>query len=337
MAKKNTKRKRLQIKYLIADPSFFTAKNGLRKLENLVDNIAEFQSSKLSTSKIKTKVAATSGGTETISSTGSGGRGSRSGFGSSYPELEKHRPTIVLPSVLKALEDLQGRKVTVEEIFQDDELKEVFKGWGVKTSAFENRIKELKDDKMFIQFFNVHKIEYATADKFEYDEEKIGTNSIHPGGCNEVLGWAKGKVYFQILGVSQSSKAKYRSIIAHGKKFIQDTKKLGIIQYRTIGSRATVSTSTFVIDQTKDDFINNMSIDFPIDLALLQSLDIVLPYAGTLGVIIYQGSKLFIHMKKLRAEEKQESTQLKQWIDTVCKEDGMILPIELPKSSKKKN
>ena len=282
-------------------------------------------------------MAATSGGTETISSTGSGGRGSRSGFGSSYPELEKHRPTIVLPSVLKALEDLQGRKVTVEEIFQDDELKEVFKGWGVKTSAFENRIKELKDDKMFIQFFNVHKIEYATADKFEYDEEKIGTNSIHPGGCNEVLGWAKGKVYFQILGVSQSSKAKYRSIIAHGKKFIQDTKKLGIIQYRTIGSRATVSTSTFVIDQTKDDFINNMSIDFPIDLALLQSLDIVLPYAGTLGVIIYQGSKLYIHMKKLRAEEKQESTQLKQWIDTVCKEDGMILPIELPKSSKKKN
>ena len=337
MVKKGAKKKRLQIEYLIADPSFFTAKNGLRKLENLVDNIAEFQSSKLSTSKIKTKVAATSGGTETISSTGSGGRGSRSGFGSSYPELEKHRPTIVLPSVLKALEDLQGRKVTVEEIFQDDELKEVFKGWGVKTSAFENRIKELKDDKMFIQFFNVHKIEYATADKFEYDEEKIGTNSIHPGGCNEVLGWAKGKVYFQILGVSQSSKAKYRSIIAHGKKFIQDTKKLGIIQYRTIGSRATVSTSTFVIDQTKDDFINNMSIDFPIDLALLQSLDIVLPYTGTLGVIIYQGSKLFIHMKKLRTEEKQESTQLKQWIDTVCKEDGMILPIELPKSSKKKN
>ena len=200
MAKKSTKRKRLQIKYLIADPSFFTAKNGLRKLENLVDNIAEFQSSKLSTSKIKTKVAATSGGTETISSTGSGGRGSRSGFGSSYPELEKHRPTIVLPSVLKALEDLQGRKVTVEEIFQDDELKEVFKGWGVKTSAFENRIKELKDDKMFIQFFNVHKIEYATADKFEYDEEKLGTNCIFQDGCKEVFGWAKGKVYFQILG-----------------------------------------------------------------------------------------------------------------------------------------
>ena len=115
MAKKGAKKKRLQIEYLITDPSFFTAKNGLRKLENLVDNIAEYQLSKLSTSKIKTKVAATSGGTETISSAGSGGRGSRSGFGSSYAEVKKHRPTIVLPSVLKALEDLQSRKITEKE------------------------------------------------------------------------------------------------------------------------------------------------------------------------------------------------------------------------------
>ena len=126
---------------------------------------------------------------------------------------------------------------------------------------------------------------------------------------------------------------------AHGAndRYLQFKTNPSIFKVQTDEFFLGLSTSTFVIDQTKDDFINNMPIDFPIDLALLQSLDIVLPYAGTLGVIIYQGSKLFIHMKKLRTEEKQESTQLKQWIDTVCKEDGMILPIELPKSSKKKN
>ena len=199
---------------------------------------------------------------------------------------------------------------------------------------------------MFIQFFNVHKIEYATAGKFEYDEEKLGTNCIFQDRCKEVFGRAKGKVVYEILGVSQSSKAKYKSIIAHGKKFIQYTKKLGIIQYRTIGSshktqldfrpRAAISTSTFVIGQTKDDFINNMPIDFPLD-PVIQSLDVVTPFVGTIGVVIYHGVKWYFIKKQRRKKTAIESTELKEYIDNICKQDGMLLATPIPKSSKKKN
>ena len=170
----------MKVEYLIADPSFFTRKDGLRKLAKLEDQIVEYELSKISASKIKPKklkVATSSGGTQTISSAGLGGRGRQAGF--TYEEREKHRPTIVLPSVLKALDNLQkGETNEDDEIKNNQELKEVFKGWGVKPSDFESRIKDLQKDKVFIEFFNVRKIKYATADEFKYNPEKIGENCI---------------------------------------------------------------------------------------------------------------------------------------------------------------
>ena len=41
------KKKKAKVEYLIADPSFFTRKDGLRKLAKLEDQIVEYELSKI--------------------------------------------------------------------------------------------------------------------------------------------------------------------------------------------------------------------------------------------------------------------------------------------------
>ena len=120
-------------------------------------------------------MSTTSGGTRTISPAGTGSTRNQTGF--TYEELEKHRPTLVLSSVLKALDNLQSGKTNEDdEIKNNQELKEVFKAWGVKD--FATRIKDLHHGKELVQFFNENKIKYATENEFKYDPEKIGENCI---------------------------------------------------------------------------------------------------------------------------------------------------------------
>ena len=99
----------MSIKYLIVDPSFFVRKNGLRKISRLEEKIAKFELSKLSasnspnTSRLEVE---TTGRTQTISSGTDGGERSHAEFSSK--ELSRFKPTIVLPDVFRALDELQS-------------------------------------------------------------------------------------------------------------------------------------------------------------------------------------------------------------------------------------
>ena len=312
--------KKMKVEYLIADPSFFTTKNGLRKLAKLEDQIVEYELSKISASKIKPKklkVATSSGGTQTISSAGLGGRGRQTGF--TYEEREKHRPTIVLPSVFKALDDLQRQKIQEEEVIHNRELKEVFTGWGVKSSDFESRIKDLQKDKMFIEFFNTRKIKYATADEFKYNPEKIGENSLLWDKCVRVLGRVKGAVNFAMLATCK--KLSPRAVIGTcSKRFLKNISKLGIVRFSLTWSGPTAY--FFNIGQTLTEYAPTISnyIDPILDEPLLVIAKPVIIYSA-LGIQ---------YMRKLRSKEelekdKKETEEYRKNIDADCRKNGCII------------
>ena len=313
----------MKVEYLIADPSFFTRKNGLRKLAKLEDQIVEYELSKISASKIKPKklkVATSSGGTQTISSAGLGGRGRQAGF--TYEEREKHRPTIVLPSVFKALDDLQSHKIQEEEVIHNQELKEVFEAWGVKPSDFESRIKDLQKDKVFIEFFNARKIKYATADEFKYNPEKIGENSLPRAKCDRVLGEIIGKVYFELLATCK--KLSPRAVIGScSKRFLKNTSKLRIVRYSTSFAGPTYA-HFFNIGETLAEYA-----PFIYDYIAPDIIESVIPFSAP--VIIISSSFGIQYWRKRRSKEEVKSTKqiskvLRKKIDEESKEFGMLIP-----------
>ena len=312
----------MKVEYLIADPSFFTRKDGLRKLAKLENQIIEYELSETSAYKIKPKklkVVTSSGGTQTISSTGFGGRGRQPGL--TYEEREKHSPIIVLPSVFKALDDLLRHKIQEEEVIHNQELKKVFNGWGVKPSDFESRIKDLQKDKMFIEFFGRKdsKIKYATAAEFKYNPKKIGENSILLDEFVRILGKVKGKVNFEMLATCK--KLSPRAVIGTcSKRFLKNTSKLGIVRFSLTMSGPTAY--FFNIGQTLTEYAPTIS-DY-IDPVLTDPLIVIAK-----PVIIYSAHGIQ-YMRKLRSKEelnkdKKETEEHRKNIDADCRKNGSII------------
>jgi len=313
----------MTIKYLIVDPSFFTAKKGLKKLTKLQNQIAEYELSKTHASKIKSrklKVSTTSGGTRTISPAGTGSTRNQTGF--TYEELEKHRPTLVLSSVLKALDNLQSGKTNEDdEIKNNQELKEVFKAWGVKD--FATRIKDLHHGKELVQFFNENKIKYATENEFKYDPEKIGENCIFREVFDS-LGEIGNTIYQQLATCYVN---KRNSLIATCNRIFQKyISRLGIVR---VWSSSTVGLTAyfFNIGETLTEFAPDIIEYIPPELSA--------PMVAIAYPVAFSTRRGIQYMRKRRTKqevekEKKENFFIKEEIDRECKEKGFLVQAKFP-------
>ncbi len=340
MAKKSTKRKRLQIKYLIADPSFFVRKNGLRKISRLEEKIARFELSKLSASNSPNTSGLeveTTGRTQTISSGGAGGARSRAEFSSK--ELSMCKPTIVLPDALRVLDELQSGKQTVEDVIENPELKQVFKQWGLG-KGFEKRIKELHSGKLLVEFFNERKIKYATADEFNYNPQKIGKDSIHRVGLREMFSSAPAvaDVIFQMLAVSV--KERPRAIIATcNGRFLKMITKIQAAKFRSglVLETGAISVKTyfFNIGETFKDYAAQISDYIPPELVANADFSDVLTFVPVISIArgSYLGVQHFRRKRRTREEKERgrlEDERIKREINAQCKEKGFLVQAKFP-------
>ena len=240
----------MQIKNLVVDPSFFVKPEKLKIISKLEKSIAEFELVKQSesgTGYVKHRVEAIMGSEPQASTSNSG---SSMGYASfSEEELSKHKPKIILPNVLKAIDPLRikNQGITVDQLADDYDLRDLFKHWGLKKETIRNEksyrefIHKLKSSRLVDKFFDERRerIEWLKDPK---EEDKIGENCLW---YRDILKILQSRTVSKTI--MQTLKRLYGSadtcVVSCNTGFRKLTKKIGITRIKLFASGTVASSS----------------------------------------------------------------------------------------------
>lgn len=319
----------MQIKNLVVDPSFFVKPEKLKIISKLEKSIAEFELVKQSesgTMYVKHRIEATMGSEPQASTSDSG---SSMGYSASFSEeeLSKHKPKIILPNVLKAIDPLRIRSegMTVDQLADDYDLRDLFKHWGLKKETIRNEksyrefIHKLKSSKLVDKFFDERRerIEWLKDPK---EEDKIGENSIHYRDLQKILqSRTVSKTIMQML------KRLYgradTCVVSCNTGFRKLTKKIGITRIKlfasgTFASGSAVKLYHFGYGLEPVEFLQTLGlapdlIAMVVDVALITSIGF--PVMG-----------LISHSARFTSTWKDSKTKAKEEFNRRVKYDGGI-------------
>ena len=310
---------------IIVDPSFFVVKNGLKKLQAFEEEYARVAISRKHQAGIKVNQNTQSEQTTVNSDEPQSEQTTVNSDEPPYPtqeELERHKPKIILPSILKLL-DRQGKPFNDRNILENSDLQEVLHKWGLPKKNFRGFVEEIINptEKDKIQFFEEperrKRIIYSDDPRVSFNPKKIGKNSLYLEQFVGKLSEPVSKVIFQMLAISQKFK---KRILTCSRHFAKLCKKTTITTWKLVSAIGAASIFQgincyfFSIGQDPAELLLEL---FPfLDLAFAGGFTFLLPLAPVAMAFVGTGKRQIPILRKWKEDRTDKA-----------KEDGALTEV----------